>query len=103
MEIKRNQIQTDEDGKVSIQPVYARQQQHEDDDLLITLKAANTDRFSAITDEMILEKIVKLNVGRVKKAPQPQRWSRESDELNGNKFLVLSGVPKEDISSLCRL
>ena len=45
---------------------------------------------------MILEKIVKLNVGRVKKAPQPQRWSRESDELNGNKFLVLSGVPKEE-------
>ena len=96
VEIKRNQIQTDEDGKVSIQPVYARQQQHEDDDLLITLKAANTDRFSAITNEMILEKIVKLNVGRVKKAPQPQRWSRESDELNGNKFLVLSGVPKEE-------
>ena len=96
VEIKRNQIQTDEDGKVSIQPVYARQQQHEDDDLLITLKAANTDRFSAITNEIILEKIVKLNVGTVKKAPQPQRWSRESDELNGNKFLVLSGVPKEE-------
>ena len=96
VEIKRDAIQSDEDGKVSIQPVNTRRQQHEEDDLLITLKGAHTERFSSITDEMILEKIVQLNVGRVKKAPQPQRWSRESDELNGNKFVVLSGVPKEE-------
>ena len=103
IDIRQEFIRTDHEGNVSRERIYnnketshGRNNVHGENDLLITLKEAHTDRFSSITDEMILREIVKMEVGKVKKAPQPQRWSRESDELNGNKFFVLSDVSKED-------
>ena len=98
IEIKQHHINRGEDGNTSLEPIRNNggRQDHSDNDLLITLVEADTARFASISNEKILEEIIKMDVGNVKKAPQPQRWSRETDELNGNKFCVLSGVSKED-------
>ena len=68
----------------------------EEDDLLITLYQANTERFTSVTNEMLLGEIATMDVGELKKAPQPQRY-KGTDELNGNKFFVLSKV-SEDVA-----
>ena len=66
----------------------------DENDLLITLFQANTERFSAVTDEMLLREIAIMDIGDLKKAPQPQRY-KDTNELNGNKFFVLSNVTEE--------
>ena len=64
-------------------------------DLLITLKDADTQRFEAITDEMILQKIVEMGIGRIKKPVKPQPH-RGTDCPCGNKFFVLENVSEVD-------
>ena len=60
---------------------------------MITLFQANTERFTSVTNEMILHEITTMDVGELKRAPQPQRY-KGTEELNGNKFFVLSKVPE---------
>ena len=79
-------------------PLRSQSTEREDrsDELLITLHQANTDRFSFVTDDMLLKSIVEIGVGELKKAPQPQRH-KGSDELNGNKFFVLKHITAENV------
>ena len=94
IEIRQDLIRKDANGNVSREHYFDRNDrqsppQHDENDLLITLKDAYTEKFSFVTNEMILKEIIRMDVGKVKKGPQPQRW-RDSNELNGNKYFVLS-------------
>ena len=70
-----------------------------DDELLITLSEANTERFSFVTNAMLLRAIVEMGVGELKKSPQPQRH-KGTDELNGNKFFVLKNITVENAKQI---
>ena len=102
LDVRREVLRTDLSGAVTRERVRVPRSSQggepfnvfKEDDLLITLPQANTERFSFVTDAMILEKIVAMGVGDLKKAPQPQRH-KGTDERNGNKFFVLENVSEE--------
>ena len=107
VEIKKELFRKDAEGNVTKERVRETRDREdrnveedtpdkEEDDLLITLYQANTERFTAVTNEMLLGEIATMDVGELKKAPQPQRY-KGTDELNGNKFFVLSRV-SEDVA-----
>ena len=98
IEIKKEIYKKDGFGNVTKERVrnsrvQEERSEREEDDLLITLFQANTERFSSVTNEMILREITTMDVGELKRAPQPQRY-KGTEELNGNKFFVLSKVPE---------
>ena len=84
-----------EKGKVMRQKVQKR-----DDELLITLKDADTFRFRNITDDEIMRKIVQMNVGSVKKALQSQPHRNFPGEYSGNKYFVLQNLKPGDIKKI---
>ena len=102
IDVRREIQRTDDSGGVTRERVWLPRQSFDgqanndrkEDDLLVTLPQANSERFSFVTDHMILSKIVALGVGDLKKAPQPQKH-KGTDELNGNKFFVLENVTEE--------
>ena len=68
-------------------------------ELLITLKRANTKGFRHITDDDIYTKIITMDIGKVKKALTPQHYL-DSVLPNGNKYFVLSHLKDGDIDRL---
>ena len=91
--IKTENTYINQDGKI------VRERLRENDDLLVTLYQANTERFEHITDDEIHEKIVAMGIGRLKRAIKPQTF-KNTDVLNGNKFFVLAHVEKSDIDKI---
>ena len=87
--IKAEKVTISEEGKIR------RQQQHDPNDLLVTLRFADTFPLNKISDEEILAKIVDLNIGSIKRAPQ-KHVDRKKMEFSGNKFFVLKNVSPED-------
>ena len=69
-------------------------------ELLITLVRADTPDFEHVSDEELLRHIVNIGIGKVKKAPTPQKYHRNTDEVNGNKYFVLSGLKDGDVDKL---
>ena len=86
---KTEKVFISENGKIR------RQQQHDPNDLLITLKFADTFPLNKIEDEAIISEIIKLNVGTIKRAPQ-KHFDRKKMEFSGNKFFVLKNVSPEE-------
>ena len=84
--IKTEKVFISENGKIR------RQQQHDPNDLLVTLRFADTFPLNKIDDEAIISEIIKLNVGAIKRAPQ-KHFDRKKMEYSGNKFFVLKNVP----------
>ena len=52
-----------------------------------------------VNDEDIIEAIVALDIGSIKRAPQKQ-FDRSTGEFTGNKFFVLEGVLPENRSKI---
>ena len=91
--IKTETTYISEDGRL------IKERKRENNDLLITLYQANTDKFKDITDEQIYDKIMAMGIGKIKKAVTPQKY-RDSELLNGNKFFVLANVKKDEIDKI---
>ena len=110
IEVKRDVIYKDNLGNITKKTIRAQQftseeevdgtaQKYPETDLLITLVQANTQRFSSVKKEDLLQEIIKMGIGNLKKAPQPQKY-KGTDELNGNKFFVLSDVNNIDAKQI---
>ena len=65
-----------------------------ENDLLITLYKADTEKFDGISHEDLYQKIVAMNIGSIKKGITQQKY-KDSDIPNGNLFFVLTDVDKE--------
>lgn len=87
--IKAEKVTISEEGKIR------RQQQHDPNDLLVTLRFADTFPLNKIGDEEILAKIIDLNIGSIKRAPQ-KHFDRKKMEFSGNKFFILKNVSPDD-------
>ena len=87
--IKSEKITVKEDGQV------IRKFQRSPHDLLITLRDADSNLLRHVTNDQILEKIVELGVGKIKKSVQRQ-IDRVSGEYTGNKYFVLENVLPEN-------
>ena len=83
--IKTERIQVNEDGRVQ------RKNVRNPNDLLLTFKDADRYIFSSITSEEIVEQIVALGIGKIKKAVQRQ-WDWDKSQYTGNKYCVLEDV-----------
>ena len=68
-------------------------------EILITLYNANTYRFKNVTDEELHQRIINMNVGRIKRAIDIQKHF-DSDLPNGNKFFVLTDLQEGDIEKI---
>ena len=112
IEVRRDIIRKGDDGQIRREPERNRREAsddfqveppdapvHSNSDLLITLFQANTERFNSVSNEDLLREIITMGVGDVKKAPQPQRF-KGTDELNGNKFFVLSNVNEDQAGDI---
>lgn len=99
IEKKSESFRKDASGNVTRERVQRSQgADRDDDDLLVTLFQANTDRFASVSNASILEKIVALGF-ELKKAPQGQKY-KGTDEYNGNKFFVIKGVTEEKAKTI---
>ena len=65
-----------------------------ENDLLITLYKADTEKFDGISHDDLYRKIVAMNIGSIKKGITQQKY-KDSDTPNGNLFFVLTDVNKE--------
>ena len=110
IEVKRDVIYRDNLGNIRKKTTRAHEitseeendgtdRKYPDTDLLITLYQANTKRFSSVKNEDLLQEIVNMGIGHLKKAPQAQKY-KGTDELNGNKFFVLSNVSETDAKKI---
>ncbi len=91
--IRNEKITILENGKVQ------RRNVRNANDLLITLRYADSFPLSKIKDEDIIQAIVDLDIGSIKRAPQKQ-FDRSTGEFTGNKYFVLEGVSPEDRSKI---
>ena len=93
MEIKMERRFTNDEGKIVTTKFK------ESNDLLITLRNADTIRFKNISDEEITSKIIAMDIGRIKRGVTPQKHYRQ-EALNGNKFFVLTDIRKGDLDKI---
>ena len=56
---------------------------------------ADTPRFSGVDDEMLIRKIIAMDVGRIK-IPVRQQTHQNSSEKTGNKYFVLKDLKPGD-------
>ena len=77
------------DGKLQ------RQNIQNPNDLLITLREADSQLFDYVTNEDILKEILNMGIGALKRAPQRQ-WDKETGGPSGNKYFILENVSPED-------
>ena len=87
--VRSQKITVMEDGRIQ------RKFEHSPNDLLITLRDADSHLLRHVTNEQILEKIVDMGIGTIKKSVQRQ-IHRPSGEYSGNKFFVLQNVTPEN-------
>ncbi len=87
--VRSEKITVQEDGRIQ------RKSERSPHDLLITLRDADSHLLRHITNQQILEKIVAMGIGTIKKAVQRQ-LHRASGEYSGNKFFVLQNVVPEE-------
>ena len=87
--IKCQKITVKPDGQIM------RKTERSPNDLLITLRDADSHLLRHVSNEQILEKIVDIGVGNIKKSVQRQ-IHRDSGEFSGNKFFVLENVKPEE-------
>ena len=90
--IKEEERVVEADGRITVKRSTT-------DELLITLFNANTEMFRDVTDEMLVEKIVSMDVGTMKKGPTPQLHPG-SDVMNGNKYFVLQNIKKDQYDKI---
>ena len=83
--IRKERVTISENGRIQ------RRFERSDNDVLITLKNADSFPLNRVTDEDILQAIVNMDLGSIKRAPQRQ-FDRRTKEFSGNKFFVLEGV-----------
>ena len=69
------------------------------EELLITLVGADEPRFEHVTDAELIQRIVNMNVGRIK-IPIRQQPYKDSNELTGNKYFVLKDLKPGDKDKL---
>ncbi len=72
----------------------------EKNELLITLWNANTEEFKDVSNEMLIERIVSMGLGSIKKGPTPQLHSG-TDMMNGNKYFVLQNITPDQHDKIC--
>ena len=89
IQVKTEKITVREDGRIHRQP------QRNPNDLLITLRDADSQFFKHVSNADILREIVQMGVGTVKRAPQRQ-WDRNTGDPTGNKYFLLENVMPED-------
>ena len=89
MDIKSEKITVKGDGQIF------RQKIHNPNDLLITLRDADSQLFKHVTNEEILREIINMNIGGVKRAPQRQ-YDKVTGDPTGNKFFILENVVPAD-------
>ena len=87
--IRTERVVVQPDGKIR------RQQTRGDNDMLITLRNADSFPLNKVSDDQILEAIIDMDIGSLKRAPQRQ-FDRRTNEFSGNKFFVLEGVSPTD-------
>ncbi len=83
--IRKETVTIAENGRIQ------RRFQRSDNDILITLKNADSFPLNKVSDDEILQAIVNMDLGSIKRAPQRQ-FDRRTKEFSGNKFFVLEGV-----------
>ncbi len=83
--VRSQKITVMEDGRIQ------RKFERSPNDLLITLRDADSHLLRHVTNAQILEKIVNMGIGKIKKAVQRQ-IHRPSGEYSGNKFFVLRAL-----------
>ena len=86
--VRTERIHVKEDGRLQ------RNNVRSPNDLLLTFKDADRYIFSSVSNEKIVEQIVALGIGKIKKAVQRQ-WDWKKGEYTGNKFCVLEDVKPE--------
>ncbi len=91
--IKSEKITVRPDGQV------LRRIERSPHDLLITLQDADSHLLRHVSNEQIVEKIVDIGIGKIKKSVQRQ-FHRERGEYTGNKYFVLENVKPEDRSQI---
>ena len=91
--IRNEKITILENGKVQ------RRNVRNANDLLVTLRFADSFPLNKVNDEDIIEAIVALDIGSIKRAPQKQ-LNRSTGEFTGNKFFVLENVLPENRSKI---
>ena len=72
-----------------------RQQVKNPNDLLITLRDADSLLYKHVSNEDLLQEIIKMGVGSVKRAPQRQ-FDRKTGDPTGHKYFILENVPPEE-------
>ena len=97
--VKTERQVVDKTGKVTFKRNSGNFGNNRDDELLITLYRANTDDFEDVTDNIIYEEIVKMNIGKLKKGLTLQTY-RRTDVPNGNKYFVLQNLSEGDKEKL---
>lgn len=87
--IRREKVVVSETGQIR------RQREHDPNDLFIKLVGADSFPLNQITDEEIVDAILDMDLGQIKRAPQRLR-DRRKMEFTGDKFFVLKNVSTED-------
>ena len=87
--VRSEKIVVTDEGRIK------RFQQHDPNDLFIKLPNADCYPLNRISDDDIIEAIMAMNIGRIKRAPQ-RLLDRQKMEFTGDKFFVLKNVSTED-------
>ena len=87
--IRREKVVVSEQGQIR------RQRENDPNDLFIKLVGADAFPLNQITDEEILDAVLDMDIGQIKRAPQRLR-DRRKMEFTGDKFFVLKNVSTED-------
>ena len=70
-----------------------------ENDLLVTLYKADTEKYKKVTREDILQKIADIGLGNLKRGLTQQTY-KESDIPNGNLYFILSDIQPGDIDKI---
>ena len=87
--IKRERVTITESGYIQ------RRQVRDPNDLLITMRFADSFPLSKISDEKLIAAILDLGVGTIKRAPQRQ-LNKDKTGYTGHKYFILANVTKAD-------